>query len=426
MTQLLISGVSKIPNNYISRIRISKLFGDLSYDLILSASTGKRLGIMSGSNGSGKTTILRLIDSALAASPGARKVQTHQVIFENFEITLENGMRIGFRRPEATNGPFSYYILYADGHEDSIVFETPKNREHLELETAEYVADPGEEHTYKSMATALRQAPRSIYLPTERDAGYTLDHPTSYRIGSRENLRKSIEDFTSRLQVRARKGSNDAEILAYDILDRTVRRAMSDEQPEYNREELLRIIAAQFQRVKDYAEVGLMSVVDPTTLVKTIETVPDENLRSIAAVVFPYIESQKARLDSLQETSELILELVKSLNAFFNRKQIKLDLVSGLSIFKNGTKLAVHALSSGERQLLLLTTKACARERSIVIIDEPELSLNSDWTRKLLRHLLDPRLTGNTQFLIATHSIEFQAQYPDSVLDLSSGEPLTT
>jgi len=75
-------------------------------------------------------------------------------------------------------------------------------------------------------------------------------------------------------------------------------------------------------------------------------------------------------------------------------------------------------LSSGEQQLLLLfcNTLVSRARPSIFIIDEPEISLNVKWQRKLVQNLLDVSQGGNTQFIFASHSIELLTQHRDKVV----------
>jgi len=68
---------------------------------------------------------------------------------------------------------------------------------------------------------------------------------------------------------------------------------------------------------------------------------------------------------------------------------------------------------------LLFCHTLIARDRpSIFIIDEPELSLNVKWQRKLLEALLDVVAKSQIQFLFASHSIELLAQHRDKVVPL--------
>ena len=57
-------------------------------------------------------------------------------------------------------------------------------------------------------------------------------------------------------------------------------------------------------------------------------------------------------------------------------------------------------------------------ENSIIIIDEPEISLNVKWQRSLVQTLLDCVEGRAVQFILATHSIELLTHHKDHVLQL--------
>lgn len=73
-------------------------------------------------------------------------------------------------------------------------------------------------------------------------------------------------------------------------------------------------------------------------------------------------------------------------------------------VLKNGDKIHTDALSSGEKQLLIiLLTVLLEREKEyVVLMDEPEISLHIHWQYELLDNLI--QLNPNAQFIIATHS----------------------
>ncbi len=73
-------------------------------------------------------------------------------------------------------------------------------------------------------------------------------------------------------------------------------------------------------------------------------------------------------------------------------------------IDSNGTSLTPNDLSSGEKQLLLLFLQVFLldEKESVVLIDEPENSLDISWQYKLIDILT--RLNPNAQFFITTHS----------------------
>ncbi len=73
-------------------------------------------------------------------------------------------------------------------------------------------------------------------------------------------------------------------------------------------------------------------------------------------------------------------------------------------IDSNGTLLTPNDLSSGEKQLLLLFLQVFLldEKESVVLIDEPENSLDISWQYKLIDLLV--KLNPNAQFFITTHS----------------------
>ena len=77
-----------------------------------------------------------------------------------------------------------------------------------------------------------------------------------------------------------------------------------------------------------------------------------------------------------------------------------------LPIFTNlsGDKFDINELSSGEKQLFLrtLAIKMLNPENSIILIDEPELSLHPRWQQRIVD--VYRKIGKNNQIIIATHS----------------------
>ena len=63
-------------------------------------------------------------------------------------------------------------------------------------------------------------------------------------------------------------------------------------------------------------------------------------------------------------------------------------------------------MSSGEQHQLVLFYELLFRikEKSLILIDEPEISLHLGWQKKLLRDLLKIAKIVQVDFIIATHS----------------------
>ena len=73
-------------------------------------------------------------------------------------------------------------------------------------------------------------------------------------------------------------------------------------------------------------------------------------------------------------------------------------------IAKDEKPLSVYLLSSGEKQMLMILLTALVQDNrpSVMIMDEPEISLHTDWQEALIDNIR--KLNSNAQIIIATHS----------------------
>ena len=87
------------------------------------------------------------------------------------------------------------------------------------------------------------------------------------------------------------------------------------------------------------------------------------------------------------------------------------------NIVSKGQILPIDALSSGEKQILLIMLRVFLLEgkESYVLLDEPENSLDISWQYKLIDMLT--KLNPNAQFFITTHSPSiFGAGWGDKII----------
>lgn len=90
--------------------------------------------------------------------------------------------------------------------------------------------------------------------------------------------------------------------------------------------------------------------------------------------------------------------------------------VGRLSIGDAAASISSDALSAGEKQMLSFLCYNAFYESAIIFIDEPELSLHIDWQRQLFPTLFSQR--KDNQFIIATHSPFIYSRYPDHEIAL--------
>ena len=103
----------------------------------------------------------------------------------------------------------------------------------------------------------------------------------------------------------------------------------------------------------------------------------------------------KARIETFQHTINELFALT--------HKRIEIEGNKFSVISENGV-LPVNSLSSGEMQVLLILLRVFLLNghEAIVLIDEPENSLDIDWQFELINILV--RLNPNAQYFITTHS----------------------
>ena len=115
-------------------------------------------------------------------------------------------------------------------------------------------------------------------------------------------------------------------------------------------------------------------------------------------------ESKLAALDDLAGRAQLLLNNV---NEKYEHKRIRLDQERGLVAEDEADQLIpLDALSSGEQHEFVLHYDLLFRVRpnTVVLIDEPELSLHVAWQKKFLPDLLDIVNLSGFDAIVATHS----------------------
>ena len=75
-------------------------------------------------------------------------------------------------------------------------------------------------------------------------------------------------------------------------------------------------------------------------------------------------------------------------------------------------------LTSGQQKIYTIFSEISKKEKTIFLIDEPEVSLHIDWQRKIVDQILDIARSGFV--LIATHSPDIIYNHHEKVQDLGS------
>ncbi|MEA3282422.1 MAG: AAA family ATPase [Euryarchaeota archaeon] len=122
----------------------------------------------------------------------------------------------------------------------------------------------------------------------------------------------------------------------------------------------------------------------------------DESNRNVLAV---YVHDVKEKLEVLDELTDKIDLLVNIINSRFLYKKMSISKKERGFIFEtsDGKNISPTNISSGEQHELILNYELLFKVKpdSLILIDEPELSLHVIWQQQFLRDLQDViRLAG--------------------------------
>ena len=131
----------------------------------------------------------------------------------------------------------------------------------------------------------------------------------------------------------------------------------------------------------------------------------NETLRD---VLDSYIDDSYEKLSVYHDLSKKLNTLIDIINKRFSYKEFYVNKTQGFIFKSNKTqkKIPLTNLSSGEQHELVLLYELLFNtpENSLILIDEPEISLHINWQNEFINDLKEVSDLINLKSIIATHS----------------------
>ena len=421
----------------IKQISVSKLFG--IFDYVIPLNKEDRVTIIHGLNGFGKTTLLRMINGLFNSLYSELRV----IHFNECRIDFDDGIKIiinkSLNKEKESNSKnkLSFSLVKSDG---DIQRFSPDlgNKEQLRisinmvenfipnlervagrnwiysptnevLSLEDIVERFGEllpiESSSKKEPTWLKELKESINIRfIESQRLFKLsDNRQSQRYEKRPSMLPSVARYAKELAEEIQAKLTEYGQLAQS-LDRTfpVRVVQQKFSSQLTDEKLRHQLNQLEEKRSQLINAGLLNK-DEDSAFQVQEEI-DESTKKVLSV---YIEDVDKKLSIFNDIAAKIDLFKRIINDKFSHKQIAISKDKGFTFTTSaGNSLSPTDLSSGEQHELVLLYELLfkVKPNSLILIDEPELSLHVEWQVQFIKDLQEITKLANIDILMATHS----------------------
>ena len=340
-------------------ITIKKLFG--LFDYHIKFDTVENITILTGPNGYGKTTILN-------------------IIYHFFNQNSEYFQKLNF-------ASITFYF---------------QNQKTVELKK-------GEHNVFNEILQT------KVYLIKEQ----RLIKPVLENIETDDKSGKDKKTFLNTIELYAeelKKLIEEKQLEAYQIaqkLDSSFPKRLIEAKTVVDEP----IFKKRFAELKDK-----QSKLQQFGIATSAQEIPDYNVES-AKVLSVYLNDSEEKVkiyDDLLAKIELFVNIINQKDFAF--KSIKISSDKGFSFYQNKQQqeLSLTDLSSGEQQEVVLLYELLFKTtpNTLILIDEPEISLHVLWQKAFIDDLQKIAAIKKINFLVSTHSPQIINNHWDLTRDL--------
>ncbi len=462
------------------RVSVKNLFGIYNYDLSFENSDGEYVSIIHAPNGKGKTTILKMIQATFQTNIfylDMLPFQEFKLVFDNEQCitvvkkdmyfsmfgmdtfgdymmarqSISERAKIEKRdMPENIKSNIKYLINdkeYSISIDSRIMYmilrrfpiDAPKSDDFLETAISRLSDDGYNVDDFLGIRELVQDLNSVIgesniyYIKTNRlfrkNNTRNTDRP-KYRSESRESIVSTVEMYRDELNNNiVSLGKQFADMS--EKLDRSFPQRVlnvifgKDERSEiYTKEKIIELLQTLEEKRSELSEYGLITDADDSLV-----SIPDNEELNDETRIFltNYINDNIAKLEVYQEMSEKLkrfVSIINDKNVFSDKKMVFKSDEGMVFVLKNNKTIPIDKLSSGEKNTFILFYElifSCDKN-SMLLIDEPEISLHVSWQRQFIDELYEICKMRELQAIVATHSPDIVSDYFDCMVCLEDKE----
>ena len=418
--------------------------------LTLEVGFNEEITLLVGINGSGKTSVLNVIDWLL--KPDLQKLAT--TVYKRLSLSFtDKNIRYSITATKTD----ALVVLVLAGMKTPLKPITINLLQNIELDDealnkfyARLSPDKNELPMWKLLKSLTKLTVISLdrTISAEADDVEYVETPRGYmqRHGRTRSPLAYVADITSEkyAEFRSNAIANDSELKAQIVFSalqdpdlaldgQSSFKAMNPEQISHLENKVISYLSGTIKS-KDIAEQIHSFFSSSRMLAERTHLAHGQQ-----QLLLDFVSSRYRQIESLAkafndfETKNAaafrtLKEYLDSTNRFLSdsKKELHFDESTGQLVFsfsdssvRRGVKRKINHLSSGEKQILILFTflAFASRSDSVFIVDEPELSLHPKWQHEFMEEFLSLRPQGS-QLILATHSPDIVGRFKSACVTL--------
>lgn len=407
----------------IERILIQNLYNNYNYDILFSKE--QRVTIITGPNGYGKTTLLKIIHNLLSCNFWF----FYFLRFKQICIVFNNGLSMYIQkekteaeendREDKATASAKERVIFQLCDSQNIIETFELSEEYIlklrrqlippyrlrqiddfdleEILSKEYDIDSDSLLLDKSRNIRMfLQDKKCVFIKEQRIITSTQEYEHNRLLN-----RYEIDDIAKQLIKEFTRQQTEFASESQKIDSTFIKRLVNKMHNTYDEKTFQKKLSALKTKINCYRNYGLMPQID------ILEEYP-EDLQNVLSLYIDDMERKMSSFDKFYKQLSLFDRFVS--DKILSNKRIKLNENKGITVLNdNEEEIPLHKLSSGEQNLIILCYKlAFATDtRTVLLIDEPENSLHMAWISRMLDDYQQMAKDLKCQIIIATHSPAF-------------------